>query len=97
MIATNGIFGIANRHHIDTLAWSQVYLPMVLGHTSDDVIVSQGPTFAHVAVFNPNIGILLSKLVLAHSILHKQTGVRFTIVVHNLTLIVHQVLNAERR
>ena len=97
MIQAHSVFGIANGHYIDTLAWGQVYLPVVLGYTCYNIVVTQGPALAHVAVFNPDIGIVLGKLVLANGILHKQTGVRFAIVVHNLSLIVYQILNAEGR
>ena len=59
--------------------------------------MTQGPALAHVAVFYPNIRILLSKAELADSILHKDTWVRLTVVVHNLALIVNQILDSQRR
>ena len=70
-------------------------LPVVLGHTCYDIVVSQGPALAHIAVFNPDIGILLSKAELADGILHKDAGVRLAIMVHNLALIDDQILNTE--
>ena len=97
MVTTNGVFLIANRYYIDTLAWIQINLPIVLRNTRYDIIVGKSPSLAHIAVFNPDVCVLLSKAELANSILHKDTGVRFTIVVHNLTLIVHQILNSQRR
>ena len=69
--------------------------PIVLRNACYDVIVSKGPPLAHIAVFYPDICILLSKAELADGILHKDAGVRLTTVVHNLALIVNQILNAE--
>ena len=97
MIATDGVLLIANGHHIDTLAWSQIELPIVLWDSCYNVVVSKGPPLAHVAVFNPEICIFLSKAEVADGILHKDAGMRFTTMVHNLALIVNQVLNAEGR
>ena len=97
MIASDSVFLIPDRYHVETLAWSQMQLPVVLGHSRNYVIAGQGPSLAHVAILYPDILIVLGKLKLAHSILHKYAWVRLAVVMHYLALIVHQILYAQCR
>ena len=97
LITTNLVIALAHRHHVDTLSWLQTDLPVVLRHTRYYVVVRQMPFLTHVAVLYPNIAILLRKTNLRHSILHKDRGMGLAIQMHNLALIVHQILKPQRR
>ena len=60
------------------------------------MIVRKHPTFPDVAVLDPDILILFGKGNLHLSILHKDRGMGFAIQMHDLALVVLQILNAHR-
>ena len=59
MIAAKGILCLTNRDDINTLAWLQSQLPVIVGHTCNNMIVGELPVFADMTVFYPDIRILL--------------------------------------
>ena len=61
------------------------------------MIVSELPTFSDVTVLNPDIRVISRQGYLHHSILYEDGRMGFTVDVHDLTLVVHQVLDALHR
>ena len=47
------------------------------------------------AVLNPDIGILFCEVYIGSGILHKDTWMRLAVEMHDLALVVHQILNAQ--
>ena len=97
MVAAQGIKVIVYRHHVDTLAGLQGDVPVVLGHAGDDMVVGELPVGAHVAILNPDVGILGSERDFGDRVLHEDAGVRLAVVVHDLALVAHDVLQAQGR
>ena len=85
-----------NRHDINTLTWCQGDVPIVFWHTGNDMVVGEMPTLANVAVLNPDVAIFLRERNLHHGILHEDRGMWLAIEMHNLTLIVHEILKPQR-
>ena len=61
------------------------------------MVVRQMPTRANIAVLHPDIRILLRKRNLHHGILHEDRGMGFAVDMHDLTLVVHKILQTQRR
>ncbi len=97
MIAAKGILCLTNRDDINTLAWLQSQLPVIVGHTCNNMIVGELPVFADMTVFYPDIRILLCECNVHHGILHKDRRMGFPVVVHDLPLVVLQILYPHRR
>ena len=96
-IATHLVVFLSHRHHVDALARRQTDLPVVLWHTCDDVIVGEMPMLANVAIFNPDITVLLCERDLHHGILHEDRRMWLAVEMHDLTLVVHEILKSQRR
>ena len=96
-VTTHLIVRLPDGHHIDTLARFQADFPIVLRHTRDNVIMGKVPTATDVAILYPNIAVLLCKRNLHDGILHKNARMGFTVEVHNLPLVVDEVLESHRR
>ena len=97
MVAAHLIVFIANRHHVNTFAWLQRQRPVVLWHTRYDIVVRQCPIGSHVAVLYPNIVVLLRKAETNIGILYEDAGMWFAVVVHDVALVVDDILNGQRR
>ena len=91
-IAAHLIVMLAYRRDIDTLTWLQTDLPVVLGHARNDMVMGQMPPTAHMTILNPYIAVLLGKRNLHHGILNKDARMRFTVEMHDLTLVVDEIL-----
>ena len=97
MVTTYGILCLTNRYHVDTLARGKRQMPVVTGHTSNDMIVRKLPMGTHMAVLNPNIRIILCQRDIHLCILYENGGMGFAVDVHNLPLVVLQILNTNHR
>ena len=95
-VAANLVVALSHRHDVDTLTRFETDLPVVLRHTCYHVVVGKMPFLSNITVLNPDIRILLSKRNLRHSVLHEDRGVRLTVEMHDLTLVVHQILKSQR-
>ena len=93
-IATHLIILLTHRHHVDTLTRDQRDIPIILRHTCNDMIVRELPTLAHMTILYPDICILLREAYLHQGVLHKYGGMGLAVEVHDLTLIVLQILDA---
>ena len=91
-IATYLIVTVTDWHHINTLTWFKADVPIVLGHTCNHMVVGQVPMLTNIGILYPYIRIFFRQWNLGDGILYEDTGMRFTIEVHNLALIVYQVL-----
>ena len=60
------------------------------------MIVSQMPAGTDKAFFYPDIGILLGKGNLRHGILYEDARVWLTVMMHDLTLVIDEILDAQR-
>ena len=58
------------------------------------MIVRELPTLAHMTILYPDICILLREVYLHQGVLHKDGGMGLAVEVHDLTLIVLQILDA---
>ena len=96
-IATDLVASVlSDRHHIDTLTWRQGDVPVVVRDTRDDMVVGEMPTLANMAVLDPDVAIFLRERNLHHGILYEDRGMGLTVEVHDLTLVVHEVLKPQR-
>ena len=68
-----------------------------MGHTGDDMVMSESPTLSDVTILNPDIRIISRQRHLYGRILHENRRMRLTVDVHNLALVVHQILDALHR
>ena len=97
MVAAHLVAVLADRHHVDALAGLQRQRPVVLGHAGHYVVVRQRPVGTDVTVFYPDVIVLLCKLKAYLCVLHEDAGVRLTVVVHDVALVVDDILNSQRR
>ena len=95
IIAADGVVGIADGDNVDTIAWGKGYMPVILGHSRDDVIMREMPVGTNVGVLNPYIGIIGSNRNVHHRILYEDRRLRFAPVVHYLSLIIDDILNRQ--
>ena len=97
MIAAHSVLRLSDGYHVDTLAGLETHVPVILRHARDDMVVGELPMLSDAAVLNPDVRILFRKGRPHLGILHEDAGVRLTVVVHDLTLVVHQILDGQRR
>ena len=57
----------------------------------------QCPAWTHKAILHPNVIVLIRKLIVHDSILRKDAGMRFTVVMHDVALVVDEILDSQRR
>ena len=86
---------ITDRNHINALARCQTDVPVVFWYTCDDMIVGEFPMGTDMAVLYPDICILFSEGYIGFGILYKDTWMRLAVEMHDLALIVHQILNTQ--
>ena len=96
-ITAHLVVALTHRHHIDTFTRFEADVPVVFGYTRNHMVVSQVPALTYIRVLNPYIRILLCQGNLRDGILHKDAWMRLTVEMHNLPLVVHQILKAQRR
>ena len=84
-------------HDVDTLTLAERQRPVVLGHTCHNVVLRQRPVLAYVCVLHPFVAVLLCPLRLQFGVLHEDRRMWLAVVVHNLALVVHNVLYGEHR
>ena len=96
-IATDFVITFAHRYHVDTLPRLQRDVPIVLRHARHHIVVSKRPTRTHETVLNPDVVILIGKLVVGNGVLRKNAGMGLAVVVHDVALVVDDVLNSYRR
>ena len=94
-IRTDGIAALSYWHDIYTLVFTQFHLPVILRHTSDNIVVCECPSTSHKTVFYPQISVLLCNLYLCNGILNKHCRVWFTRMVHYATLVIDEILNSQ--
>ena len=94
-IAAHFIVLFANRYHIDTFPRFETDLPIVLWYTGDDMVVGKVPARSDITVFNPHIFILLRKRNLHNRILYEDRRMGFAVDMHNLTLVIDEVLQSQ--
>ena len=87
----------AYRHYVYALALGERQRPVVLGYASHDVVLRQRPVLAYVCVLHPLVAVLLCPLGLQLCVLHEDRRMGLAVVVHNLALVVHDVLYGEHR
>ena len=88
-IAAHHYLLFPNGHHIDALAGLQRQVPVVTGHTRNDVIVAQLPMLADITVLHPDIRVLLGEGNARDSILDEDAGMGLAVVVHDIALVAH--------
>ena len=88
---------VTYRHNVYALSRLQVYLPVVLRHSRDDILARQRPPTAHARVFYPYIMVLFLQLYSHIGILDEDGRVWFAITMQHLSLVVHLVLYRHRR
>ena len=96
-ITAHLIVALSHWHHIYTFTRLKTDVPVIFGHTCNHVVVGQVPAFTYIGVLNPYIRILLCQRNLRDGILHKDARMRLTVEMHDLPLVVHQILKAQRR
>ena len=87
--------GSVDGHHVDAYSQGQVNMPVVLGHTGDDVASMQLPVLSHAGVLYPGVAVLLGQSRLAQRVLYEDRWMRLHSQVHDTPLVVHQILYAQ--
>ena len=95
-VAASLIVIVTHRYHVDALTRFQSNLPVVLWHTRHHIVVRQMPLGTNKTVLYPDMAVLLRKGNLHHRVLHEDRRMRFTIQVHDLPLVVDEVLEPQR-
>ena len=96
-IGAYGVALVADGHDVDTLAGTEFYLPLVAGHTSDDILMGYGPLGAHTAVFNPEVLVVFGDFDFHFRVLGEHGGMGLERVVHDLALVVDDILDVKHR
>ena len=55
IIAADCVVAIADGDDVDTISWGKGYIPVILGHSSDDVIMREMPIRTYIGVLYPYI------------------------------------------
>ena len=97
IIDTHHILALAHRNDIHTLSGLQPHHPVVLRNACNDVVSTELPVRTYTTVLYPQTGILLRQFHMTHGILNKDRGMGFPTEMHNLALVVDEVLDSERR
>ena len=97
MIASQRIFTLADRHHIDTFSRLQFQLPVVVGHSGDNMVMGERPSGSDTTVFHPQMMVLFGECGVPFGVLDKDRGMWLPTVVHDFPLVVHQVLDGKGR
>ena len=97
IVSAHTILRLTNGDDVDTLARPQMDSPVVLRYSCNNVITRQCPVLPNAAILNPDVLVLLSKSIVGDGILGKYAGMRLAVVVHDVTLVVDDVLNSNRR
>ena len=71
-------------------------IPIVFRYTGNDMLMTQYPFPSHEAVLHPQVLVILGYGSLSNRVLDEHGRMRFPGMMHNLTLVVHQVLNGQR-
>ena len=96
-ITAHLIVALTHRHHIDAVARFQIHLPIIIRHTCNHMIVRQMPTGTYITVLHPHIRILFRKRNLHNGVLYEDRGMGLAVDMHDLALVVYEVLQAQRR
>ena len=97
VIPTYLVVAITHRHDIDTLARFQPDFPIVLGNTCHHVVMGERPAGTHETVFHPDVVVLFIKMITGNAVLRKNAGVRLAVIMHDVALVVDNVLYGQRR
>ena len=97
MIATHGPGVISYRYHIHTLTRREAHMEIILGHTSDDMVVGKCPMGTHITVLYPDIRILGGKGIHRDGILDEHCRMGLARMMHDFPLITLQVLDGNHR
>ncbi len=96
-IGTHGILVAAYGNDVDTLARSQTDCPVIAGHTRNDVVMGDSPATGHMAVFYPQVAVVLINFDFHLRVLQEHRGVWLERVVHYFALVVYPVLDGQHR
>ena len=88
---------LAHRYDVYTLPLLECYLPIILRHSGDDMLVCECPLLADTAVLDPQISVLLCDLKPHLGILLEDGRVGFARVVHDFSLVVDEILHSQGR
>ena len=97
MVAPHFVIVVANRGDVYTLSRSQFDVPVIFWYAGYDVVVGEFPLWAYMGILNPDVGVVGRERYLGNRILNEYAGVGFAVVMHNLALVVHQVLQGQGR
>ena len=96
-IAAHFVIRLAYWYHIDTFARFQRNFPIVLGYSRHHIVVRQRPARSHEAVLDPDVVVLLRKPIMRNGVLRENARMRLAVVMHDVALVVHDILNGHRR
>ena len=74
-------------YNVYTLPWRKVDVPIVAWYACDNVVISEGPTFAYVRVFYPGVFVCRLKGYLIEAVLGKDAGMCLDSEVHDGSLV----------
>ena len=97
VILAHAVACVANGNDIEALTRLKGDGPIVLRHTCHDVVVCQRPVRTDAAVLYPHVGVLPGKLIVRQRILREDAGMGLAVVVHDVALVVDDVLDGYRR
>ena len=80
---------LAHRHDVDALACLQLYLPRILWHAGDDMMVSQRPPLADATVLHPQVVVVGGDFHPRLRVLNEHGGVRLARTVNDAPLVVY--------
>ena len=94
-VGADYVVGVANGHYVDTLSGDEGDVPVVFRHSGNHVVVIEPPSAAHMAVLNPEVGVLRLYLYIHAGVLHEDGGMGLMTVMANLALVVDDVLHGK--
>ena len=94
---TNAVAVLPNGYDVQALSWFQRDCPVVLRHARHYIVVRQRPVRPDAAVLYPHIGVLVRKRIAGQRILCKDARMWLTVMVHDVTLVVHHILDSHCR
>ena len=97
MVAADAVFRLTDGDNVYTLAGLERHRPVVVGHTRHDMVAGQRPVRADAAVLYPDVLVVLGEAAVRQRILRKNAGMWLAVVVHDVTLVVDDVLDGNGR
>ena len=94
---TRHIVRFSERHHINADTGRNLQIPIIDRHTCYDGLLMDVPRCSYTTVLYPYFRILRGQLITYLSVLDKHSRMRFYLPVHDLPLVVYQILYSQCR